>query len=714
MNYFCSVHLQSKKDEERTIYIVLEQENTENPLLTKEVLLANNQYQEFVQKYRSKFVLAEYTVYAINQEVYTSLQDEVFEALISDGKAEKIGQSEITVDCVKDKTSGRKKKKKISPLMAASVLGGVLIVGVFGYGIGNLKGKSFSQNINNPQNDNTRLTDENGMIIPEQNEIAEDAEQITISIDRSYSAVPTEDLQLKGEVIDGVAYITLPEFDKTDFFTHVSGHTWGFTTDPNGDKIEYYGGTAYAFSKDTKLYRVLVKYGGGSGTKEDPYLINYFDQLELMSKEKARGYFRQTADIVFPDYAVHSPINTVNELKSDPNSEYFSYDGNGFLISNLTSPLFGKVSGAVIENVNVINSNISTINYQNYGFIVCEAYNYRYAVESGSIYETGETIIKNCTVSHSSINIAYPKSEEETETVVTAEVVIPPDLVEYDEDGNIISEPTEPVNITPIKSGEYAIGAVTGLGGEIEGCYVTDFVIYAELEDYFLYAGGISGKPANVTECAVFSFSASGKIFNAGGIAGSAGGARLYNAQGRESPDFYGGNIQGCTARDISLETEIAAGGIAGESSTNADTSVISNCYAMDLSLDSGIYNSEGDLEKAGACGGVIGSDGKENNGHTIMNTVSPAEFSVIGTKRVSSYDDTVRQAPAYAFYQENILSVLNRNTVNPKQPKEIYTGNFKFDEALFCDENGSLAFSASIADLFEKTIIAKEDESNE
>lgn len=707
MKYFCSVHLQSKKDEERTIFIVLD-ENTENPMLTKQILLANSQYQAFMQKYRPKLVLAEYTVYATEEKVYASSQDEVFEALISDGKANKVGQSEITIDCVKDKVSGKKKKKKISPVMAASICGGVLLVGFFGYGIGNIKGKSTAQG-SDIQTEDHRRTDENGMIIPEQNAIAEDAEQITISIDRSYSAVPTEDLQLKGEVVDGAAYITLPEFDKTDFFTHVPGYTWGFTSNPDGDQIEYYGGTSYAFTSDTKLYRVLVKYGGGSGTKDDPYLINYYDQLELMSEEKARGYFKQTADIVFPDYAVHSPIDTVNELKSDPNAEYFSYDGGGFQIQNLPSPLFGRVSGAVIENVNIIQSVIDTVNYQNYGFIACEAYNYRYAAENGSTYETGETLIRNCTVSHSYIRVAYPESEETTEAVVTAEVVVPPNLVEYDEEGNVMETPTE----TPTKSGEYAIGAITGLGGQIEGCYVTDFTIYTELSDYFLYAGGISGKPANVVECAVCSFSASGKIFNAGRIAGSIGGARMYNADGRELPNFYGGNIQGCAVRDIALTTEIAAGGIAGESSTDAESALISNCYVMDAALTSGIYDSDGNLQKAGACGGVIGADGNEKNGHTVINTVSPAEFSVIGTKRISAYDETVRQAPAYAFYQENILSVLNRNTVNPDNPKEIYTGNFEFDAALFGDNNGSLPFPETIMELFGKTIVA-EEESNE
>lgn len=710
MNYFCSVHLQSKKDEERTIYIVLESQTAEAPSLTKPALLASGQYQEFVQKYRPKLVLAEYVVYATEQEIYASLQDDAFEDLISDEEqTRKIGQSEITVDCVKDKISGKKKKKKLSPVMTASICGGVLIVGFFGYGLGNMKGKSTVQ-VSNAVQEDDRLTDENGMIIPEQNEIAADAEQITISIDRSYSAVPTEDLQLKGEVVDGVAYITLPEFDKTDFFTHVPGYTWGFTTDPEGEQIEYYGGTSYAFKKDTKLYRVLVKYGGGSGTKDDPYLINYYDQLELLSEEKARGYFKQTADIVFPDYAVHSPIDTVNELKSDPNAECFSYDGGGFLIRNLTSPLFGKVSGAVIENVNITGSAIDTTNYQNYGFIACEAYNYRYAAENGSTYETGETLIRNCTVSHSYIRVAYPESEETTETVVTAEVVVPPDLVEYDEEGNVIEKPTEPVSIAPTKTGENAVGAITGLGGQIEGCYVTDFEVYAGLEDYYLYAGGISGKPANVTECTVYSFSASGKIFNAGGIAGSIGGARLYNADGRELPEYYGGNVQGCAVRNISLTTEIASGGIAGESSTDAQTSLISNCYVMDAALTSGIYDADGNLQKAGACGGVIGADGNEKNGHIVINTVSPAEFSVIGTKRISLYDETVRQAPAYAFYQENILSVLNCNTVNPNDPKEIYTGNFGFNTALFGNENGSLPFPESITGLFEKTIISEEE----
>lgn len=709
MNYFCDVHLQSRKDEEKRIFIVLDNENIsdkELPNLTKSILIENNQYKDFTLKYKPKIVVADYKVYSTEEEIFASSQDEVFEELIQHEKVNFIGESEIQVDCAKDKNVKKRRKKKTSPALKFGIAGGVLVLGVVAFGFGNIMGKS-KANVETEEVTNV-IASEDGMIIPEQAEISADAEQITISIDRSYSAVPTEDLQIKGEVIDGVAQITLPEFDKTDFFTHVSGYTWGFSTNPDGKKIEYYGGSTYSFSKDTKLYRVLVKYGGGSGTKDDPYLINYFDQLELMGEEKARGYFRQTEDIVFPEWASHTPIDTVNELKSDPQAEYFEYDGNGYVIQNLDNPLFGTVSGAVIKNINIQNSFINTEKFKDYGFIACEVYNYRYETEDGESYETGETLIQHCSVSHSAIYAEIPQEENATESVqvVTAPVVVPPDLVEYDEDGNIIEKTTEPEPIKIAKHGEFAVGAITGLGGQIENCYVTDFGIYASLEDYFLYAGGISGKPANVVNSAVYYFSAQGNIFNAGGIAGSCGGSRMYNPTGKELPDCYGGNIQGCLARKIILTTEASAGGIAGESSTNAENAVISNCYANELDFKTGVYEDE-KLVKSGYSGGVCGTDGKENNGHKIMNTVSSANLKVIGSKKISEYDDTVRLAPDYAFYQENILTVLNKNTISPDNPKEIYTGNFVFgDSSVFGDESGSLPFPEEISDLFEKIYV--------
>ena len=701
MNYFCDTHIQSRQDQEAQFYIVLEDGNQ----LTKEVLSQNMQYREFCEKHRPKLVLADYIVYSTEAEVYAAMQDEDFDKLIAEGQAERIAQSELQMEPSKEKASGSRKRRKSSPITVAIAVGCILVVVVGAFGAGKKLGRLAGGN----DVTETVKANEDGMIIPEQEPVIADAEQITVSIDRSYTAVPTEDLQLKAAVVDGKAQITLPVFDKEDFFTHVPGYTWGFSSSPEGEKIEYYGGQTYSFTQDTKLYRVLVKYGGGSGTKDDPYRIDYYDQLELMGEEKARGYFLQTADIVFPDWVTHKPIDTVNELKSDPDAEYFEYDGGGYSIRNLTDSLFGKISGAQIRNVNIRDSFIQTEEYRDCGFIACAVYNYRYDTADGKRYETGETVIKHCTVSHSAIYAEHPEAETQTEPIqyVTAPVVVPPDVVEYDEDGNII-EPTEPAAPPePTKKGEYAIGAITGLGSQIEDCYVTDFGIFAYLDDYILYAGGISGKPANVVNSCVYYYSAQGNIFNAGGIVGSAGGARHYNALGRELPGSYGGSIQGCAARNIILQSEVSGGGIAGEAGTDAEGAMISNCYANELNFDVGVYEDaeRQTLQKAGQVGGIIGTDGKESKGHTVTGCVSSVDFPVIGGKHVSAYDDTVRLAPAYAFYQENILSVINRNSVYPDDPKEIFTGCFRFgDASVFGDDTGALPYPETIEDLFEKT----------
>ena len=109
---------------------------------------------------------------------------------------------------------------------------------------------------------------------------------------------------------------------------------------------------------------------------------------------------------------------------------------------------------------------------------------------------------------------------------------------------------------------------------------------------------------------------------------------------------------------------------------------------------------------KIGQTGCIIGTDGKEVHGHLVTGCVGSVDYPVIGGMRASSYDDTVRLAPAYAFYQKNILSVINRNTVNPDDPKEIFTGCFRFgDSTVFGDATGALPYPETVGDLFEKTI---------
>ncbi|MBR3418184.1 MAG: hypothetical protein IKG82_05790 [Oscillospiraceae bacterium] len=713
MKYFCKVRLESGKDQETTLFLILDAADGEVPELTKEAVIESREYRLFTQNKHTKLVVAEYCVYRTETEITANLENERFDRLIESGVAEVVSSGEMQIDRneKRDRKTGEiVRKRKKSPVLFLAVAGGVMLFSMAAFALGKSFGRGSAVTDMPAESVNVA---EDGLIIPKQDVMSDNAEQITITIDRSYSAVPVEDLQLKGAVIKGKANILLPKFDKTDFFTHVPGYSWGFTSDPNGKKIEYYGGQAYDFTADTKLYRVLVKYGGGSGTKDDPYRIDYYDQLELMSEEKARGYFKQTADISFSVWASHTPIRTVNELKQDPDSEHFEYDGGGYLIENLDAPLFETVSGAVIRNVNIRNSAIVSDEYKDYGFLVCTAYNYHYLAEDEKVYETGETVIEHCSVSHSSITVKDPEPETtEGQPAVTTMEVVPPDLIEYDEDGNIIEPDEEPAE--PTKHAEHCIGAITGIGGQIDGCFVTDFGIFAELPDYYLYCGGISGKPAAVTDSAVYYYSAQGNIFNAGGIAGSAAGARAYDAKGRELPNCYGGSIQGCLARKIILKTETSAGGIAAEGTTDAEGAVISNCYCNELDFSCGEFRDAERVEciKAGTVGGLIAADGSGKHGHLITNSVSHADFRVIGQKSKSSFDDTVRQAPSYAYYQENILTVLNRNTVNPVNPKEIYTGTFMFGEnGMFGDETGSLAYPEKISNLLVKTIAEGNDE---
>ena len=703
MNYFCRANCVSSKDKSITTYIVFD-ENTQQPLLTEELLRNNQQFREFLNDNKLKLVYVDYKVYQTEEKLDASTMPEVFEQVITNN-SKFYSQGEFTVE---DKSKVVKKKSKSTRTIILVSCICALLAGGAGIGGGYyLFNKYKNTPIFKPE---TAPVSEDGMIIPEQDDIKSDVEQITVSIDRSYSAVPTEDLELKGAIVDGKATIQLPEFDKTDFFTHVAGYTWGFTTVPDGKKIEYYGGQSYEFTENTKLYRVLVKYGGGSGTKEDPYLIDYYDQLELMATEKARGYFKQTADIIFPDYASHTSIDTVNELKNDPSSEYFEYDGNGYIIEKIDKPLFGKVSGATIKNVNIRNAVIESNVYHDYGAIVCNAYNYHYKTNTRS-YETGETLIKHCTVSHCSIILGEEVEETSEVQSVTGEVV-PPDVIEYDENGKVIehtdNEEVVAEKVTK-KSEGYSIGGISGNGGQIEDCYVEDFGVTVNSEEYITNVGGISGKPANVLNSGVFTYSINGNVFNAGGIVGSASGTRAYDASGKELPEYYGGNIQGCVARRVWFNNELSAGGIAAVGGSDAENPIISNCYAMELYFNCGEYADK--VKKTqfteGICGGILGCDGTAKHGHLITNTVSVADKLVIGSKSKSSFDKTVRQAPEYAFYQENILTVINSNTVNPADPKEIYTGAFKFgiSETFGDSESGSLSYPESIEDLFIKTI---------
>ena len=102
------------------------------------------------------------------------------------------------------------------------------------------------------------------------------AKYITVTIDRSYlgKAALKEKVAIN---LRGEAMYTPPQINnRNDPYNYAPGCTYGWTTKKTTGEfgnIEYFGGEEYALTKDVTLYRVLAEYGGGKGTKDEPYLI---------------------------------------------------------------------------------------------------------------------------------------------------------------------------------------------------------------------------------------------------------------------------------------------------------------------------------------------------------------------------------------------------------------------------------------------------------
>ena len=123
------------------------------------------------------------------------------------------------------------------------------------------------------------------------------------------------------------------------------------------------------------------KYSGGSGTKEDPWIIATAEDLNAMGNESkgnkmffAGEYFKQTADIDMKKYPKFEGICGLEKTKNNKLAVGFAgrYDGGGHVISNMTIDrprnycvgLFGEISyyvdsvgvGAIVHDVHLDSS----------------------------------------------------------------------------------------------------------------------------------------------------------------------------------------------------------------------------------------------------------------------------------------------------------------------------------------------------------------------
>jgi len=431
------------------------------------------------------------------------------------------------------------------------------------------------------------------------------AQYITITIDRSYLNKKAETYKVPCDMT-GAAVLKLPVVDdKNDMFNSVFGCTYGFSDKKQTGEfgtIKYFGGTECKFTKDTTLYRVLNEYGGGNGTKENPFIISCYDQLIRLSEEKGSGYFIQTADIKFPSDVKRIPIDTKKISRGYENKSYdfFVYDGQGFTIRNLSGEggLFGDIAGATIKNVVIDGAKIKSGDYDNAGVLVNRVISYSFkSAEGNESFGTGNSKITNCTVKNSKI---------------------------YGE-------------------GAKNIGGLVGSGGIISYCYSKE----VSIEDGD-NVGGIVGNACMVNGSLAVGIAASGKISSAGGISGTAYGMEIFD-DGDKSY-MSGGSIIGCGVRTFTSKAT-NSGGIVGTATADTNSAYIKSCYAANVYL-----NGENN-------GGIAGADGKYKAHRIVYCLVDSANnYPVVGGDKVRSVSKRmVLSVPADSgLTVDGVLSVLN------------------------------------------------------
>ncbi len=431
------------------------------------------------------------------------------------------------------------------------------------------------------------------------------AEYITVTIDRGYLKKSAEVYKIPLDMT-GAAALKLPIVDdKNDIYNHVAGCTYGYSSKKQSGEfglIEYFGDTEYKFTHDITLYRVLNEYGGGNGTKGNPYIISYYDQLIRLSEKKASGYFVQTADIKFPSDIERKPINTKKISRGYENKAYdfFVYDGGNYSIKNLrgNGGLFGSVAAATIKNVVIDGARITAGDFENVGILCNEITSYSFeSKDKSSKFATGNSKILNCSVLKSKIN----------------------------------------------GEGAENVGGICGYGGIISDCYVNE-IAFTDGEN----VGGIVGNACSVTGSLANGITTSGEIKSAGGIAGTAYGTKIYDSGDKSY--MSGGTIIGCGVRTFTSKAT-NSGGIVGTATSEGGSAFIKSCYAANIYLN-GKNN-----------GGIAGADG-EHSPHRIVYCLADNanNYPVIGGENPRSVSKTmVLSVPADSgLTVDGVLSVLN------------------------------------------------------
>lgn len=234
--------------------------------------------------------------------------------------------------------------------------------------------------------------------------------------------------------------------------------------------------------------------------------------------------------------------------------------------------MFGTIAGSTIENVVIDGANIKSGDFENVGILCNDVTSYAFKSQDGEeSYAMGNSVIRYCAVKNGKI------------------------------DGE------KAVNI----------GGLVGYGGNISYCRAEQVNIRGGEN-----CGGIVGNACIVKGSLANGITTSGEIKSAGGIAGTAYGAEIFDSGDKSY--MSGGSIIGCGVRTFSTKAE-NSGGIVGTATADTGSAYIKSCYVANVYLN-GRNN-----------GGIAGADG-EYGGHRIAYCLvdNANGYAVIGAKRCS------------------------------------------------------------------------------
>ena len=151
--------------------------------------------------------------------------------------------------------------------------------------------------------------------------------------------------------------------------------TWlGGDNDGSGYYFDYESETSNKIvlrSTDTEKYQINTTFEKGSGTKEDPYLIESYEDMKKLSavtKEQAeRKYYKLTKDLNYEDRHYYMIGTKTSQFKGVfdggahtlSNIGVYGYDYVGLFgyISGISSSDYATIIGLNVENINVIGNN---------------------------------------------------------------------------------------------------------------------------------------------------------------------------------------------------------------------------------------------------------------------------------------------------------------------------------------------------------------------